>query len=139
MLTEYLNDHARELRELEQSRPRYERADARTRSRVREAIRRVALAPASAAPGPSGDLAAVVIRRAGAADGRALARLAEGSERRLPSGLVIVAEVESEVVAALPLRESFVLTDLRRPTGDIVQLLELRSAQLRVAGLEKVA
>lgn len=139
MLTEYVNDHAHELRELQYSRPRYDRADPRRRSRVRETLRRVALAPVGASPDTSGALPNVTIRLAQAADGRAIARLAEVSERRLPSGLVLVAEVGSEVVAALPAQDGFVLTDLTRPTGDLVQLLELRSEQLRAARLPRVA
>ena len=59
-----------------------------------------------------------------------------GGCRQVP---VLVAEVEAEVVAALPVDEPFVLADLWRPTSDVVQLLELRSEQLRAASLEKVA
>jgi hypothetical protein len=81
----------------------------------------------------------VVIRPATGADAPAVERLAEASERRAPSGLVLVAEVDDHVVAALPLEERYVLTDLWRPTGDVVQLLELRSEQLRAAQLENVA
>ena len=44
----------------------------------------------------------------------------------------------TEIVAALPV-DGHVLTDLWRPTGDVVQLLELRSEQLRAAKLERVA
>lgn len=139
MLAEYVLDHERELRALEQSRPRYDRQEVRAHSRLRDALRRLALHPASAAPGKSGGLPDVLIRPAGVADGRQLARLAAVSERRLPSGLVLVAEVESEVVAALPLQERYVLADIRRPTGDVVQLLELRAEQLRAARLERVA
>jgi hypothetical protein len=139
MLTEYMNHHARELRELEYSRPRYDRPDGRRRSRLRDVLRGLALAPVQATPGSSGELPDVVIRPAAATDARAIARLAEASERRAPSGPVIVAEVENEVVAALPLDGRYVLADFLRPTGDVVQLLELRSEQLRAARLEKVA
>jgi len=58
--------------------------------------------------------------------------LAELSERRVPSGLVLVAEVESSIVAALPVEGGPLLSDLRRPTRDVAQLLELRSAQIRI-------
>lgn len=143
MLTEYVHDHARavdrELRELTQSRPRYDRSEPRGRSRVREMLRTLALTPAKATPGSGGGLPGVVIRPAAGTDSRALARLAEASERRLPSGLVLVAEVEAAVVAALPVDDRYVLADLLRPTGDVVQLLELRSEQLRAARFEKVA
>jgi hypothetical protein len=143
MLSEYVNDRAhelnRELREITQSRPRYERASGRDASRMREALRSLALAPAKATPGNGGALPEVVLRPATGRDAGALARLAEASERRLPSGLVLVAEVEHELVAALPLEERYVLSDVLRPTGDVVQLLELRSQQLRAARLEQVA
>ena len=143
MLTEYENDHRhaadRELRALVQARPRYDREAKRDHSRLRRALRSVALRPAKATTGSGGSIPEILIRAAGAADGRALARLAEASERRLPSGLVLVAEVEAEVVAALPVADRYVLSDLLRPTSDVVQLLELRSEQLRVARLEEVA
>ena len=139
MLTEYLNEHARELRELEHSRPRYDRVERRRRSRFRDVLRGLVLAPAKATPGRAGSVPDVVIRPAAAKDGQALARLAEASERRMPSGLVLVAEVETQVVAALPIEDGHVLSDLFRPTGDVVQLLELRSEQLRAASFEKVA
>ena len=139
MLTEFLNEHARELRELEHSRPRYDRVERRRRSRFREVLRGWALAPVKGTPGRTGSLPDIVIRPAVAKDGRVLARLAEASERRMPSGLVLVAEVETQVVAALPMEDGYVLSDLFRPTGDVVQLLELRSEQLRAARLEKVA
>ena len=139
MLNEYVNDHARELRELEHSRPRYDRSEGRRRSRVRNVLRGFALAPEKATPSGTGTLPDVVIRPAAARDGRAIARLAEASERRMPSGLVLVAEVETEVVAAMPVNDRYVLTDIFRPTGDVVQLLQLRSEQLRAARLERVA
>lgn len=139
MLTGYNSDYTRELRELEQSRPRYDRAERRGRSRSREFLRNLALAPAKATPGSRGELPDVVIRPAAASDTRALVRLAEASERRLPSGLVLVAEVETRVVAALPMDDRYVLSDLLRPTSDVVQLLMLRSEQLRAGRFQKVA
>jgi hypothetical protein len=137
VLTEYVHrntaDVDRELRELALSRPRYDRADGRSRSWLRELLRGIALAPAKASSNGDDAVPNVTIRPASATDGRALARLAEASERRFPSGLVLVAEVDAELVAALPMDERFVLTDLVHPTGDVVQLLELRSEQLRAA------
>ena len=138
MLTGYNSDYTRELRELEHSRPRYDRVESRSRSRAREFLRSLALAPARATPGSRGEVADVVIRRAGATDTGALVRLAE-AKRRLPSGLVLVAEVETRVVAALPMDDRYVLSDLLRPTSDVVQLLELRSEQLRAGRSQKVA
>jgi len=139
MLTGYNADYTRELRELEHSRPRYDRTERRTRSRTRELLRSLALAPAKATPGSRCELPDVLIRPAAAPDSRALVRLAEASERRMPSGLVLVAEVETRVVAALPVEDRYVLADLLRPTSDVVQLLELRSEQLMAARSRKVA
>jgi hypothetical protein len=135
MLTEYVHQQTRavddELRQLARSRPRYDRPH-EGRSRLRSLLRRVALAPTKAAA-RDGVVPEVVIRPAAVADAAAVARLAEMSERRVPSGLVLVAEVETELVAALAVDDRTVLADFWRPTGDIVQLLELRSEQLRTA------
>lgn len=144
MLSGCLNDQARmidrELQVISHSRPRYDREDSRrSRTRLRGAVRRIVLPPERATPSEEGRLADVVIRAAGISDGPALARLAEASERRTPSGLVLLAQVERTVVAALPADESYVLTDLLRPTSDVVQLLELRSEQLRAARLSTAA
>ncbi len=139
MLTGYNAEYTRELRELEHSRPRYDRAESRGRSRARSLLRSIALAPAQATPGSRGGVAEVVIRPAAGTDTRSLVRLAEASERRLPSGLVLVAEVEERIVAAVPMEDRYVLSDLLRPTSDVVQLLELRSEQLRAGRIRKVA
>lgn len=137
MLNEAANDHLieldRERRTISQSRPRYDRAESGSRMRLRGIVRGLALPAARATPGAGGGLPDVVIRPAVHADGPMLVRLADASERRLPSGLVLVAEVETQLVAALPVDGSHVLTDLRRPTSDVVQLLELRSDQLSAA------
>lgn len=143
MLTEYINEQAhdlhRELREISSARPKYDRARTHGRSRLRSLVRTLAAPAAKASPGVEGRAPDVVLRIASAADGTAIARLAEASERRLPSGPILVAEVESRVVAALPLGEGHPLTYLWRQTGDAVQLLELRSEQLRAARLESIA
>jgi hypothetical protein len=135
MLTEYVHEQTRavddELRSLTHSRPRYDRPHERP-SRFRSFVRRLALGPAKAAERDDGAVPGIVIRPAAAADRAAVARLAEVSERRVPSGLVLVAEVETQLVAAVAVDEGKMLADLWRPTGDVVQLLELRSAQLRV-------
>src|SRR5262245_44496980 len=143
MLNEYvqgqLQNIDRELRGLAQSRPRYERPPTDGRSRVRDLLQGLAFAPARANPARGGGLPEVVIRPARHSDAGAVQRLAEASERRTPSGVVLLAQVEDDVVAALPIEERYVLTDLWRPTGDLVQLLDLRSRQLRASELEDVA
>src|SRR5262245_11426909 len=116
MLTEYshtqIQSADRELQGLAQSRPRYDRPVADRRPRVRQLLRRLAFVPATANPGRSGRFPEVVIRPARPSDASAVQRLAEASERRLPSGVVLLAQVEDDVVAALPIDEQYVLTDL---------------------------
>jgi hypothetical protein len=140
MLTEYVHEQTRaaedELRRLAHTRPRYDREVPRA-PRMRTLLRRLALTPAKASATGDGVLPDVVIRPAAYGDTGAVARLAEASERRMPSGLVLVAEIEEQLVAALAVDERVVLTDLWRPTGDVVQLLELRTEQLRAAGYNR--
>ena len=134
MLDPHLQLHTeglkRELREIELLRPRLDRPDYGRDGKLRRRLRTLAIRPARVIPG-KGSLPGVTIRPARAADALELVRLAELSERRVPSGLVLVAEVESSIVAALPVDGGALLSDLRRPTGDVRQLLELRSEQLR--------
>lgn len=129
----YVENLHRELRELALHRPRYDRPKDPRRGRVRSLIRALAHSPAHAAREPGTCVPKVTIRPARAADLADLTRLAELSERRLPTGLVLVAEVESELVAALPVEGGPLLSDLWRPTLDVAQLLELRSEQVRAA------
>jgi hypothetical protein len=73
---------------------------------------------------------AVTIREARPGDRPALRRLAELDERPAPAGAVLVAEVEAEILAALPLDGGTPVADPRRPTAGLVDLLELRGRQL---------
>lgn len=129
----------RELRELEQSKPRLDRPDAARSGRLHRRLKALVMRPARIDPASGRAVPEVTIRRAVAADGLQLARLAEVSERRLPSGLVLVAEVESGIVAALPVDGGPVLADVRRGTQDVVQLLELRTEQLRASDRRRAA
>lgn len=122
----------REFREVELLRPRLDRPDYGREGRLRRRLRTLVIRPARVIP-DKGPLPGVTIRLARAADAVDLVRLAEISERRVPSGLVLVAEVGVDIVAALPVDGGPLLSDLRRPTGDLVQLLELRSDQLRAS------
>jgi hypothetical protein len=71
------------------------------------------------------------IRRAsGRSDARAMARLAGLDSAPLPTGDVLVAEVEGRILAALPLDGSPAIADPFRRTKAIVSLLELRASQL---------
>ena len=72
----------------------------------------------------------VVIRSARPQDDLAIAALAvlDGAER--PLGRVIVAEIDGEIVAALPLDGTGAFSDPFRRTSDLVALLEARAKQI---------
>jgi hypothetical protein len=72
---------------------------------------------------------AVTIRRAVAADARALERLAQLDCGRVPAGEVLVAEVGGELLAAVSVASGAVVADPFRRTADIVALLRVRAAQ----------
>jgi len=73
----------------------------------------------------------VTIRVALPADDRALARLAELDSRPAPAGYVLVAEVNGELRAALPVTGGEPVADPFRPTAALTSLLALRARQLR--------
>ena len=108
------------------------RAIYRDRVRVAEGRRRLKEARrASEAP-----VEAIVIRKAARADARGLERLAELDEAAVPSGPTLVAEVGGRLVAALPLRadrHSRAVADPFVPSAQIVEMLKLRAARLRIA------
>jgi hypothetical protein len=91
-------------------------------------------ADADASPSPS-----VVIRPASVDDEADLIRLAQLERRRVPEGDILVAAVEGELLAALPLGDGSSLpqplADPFRPTAMLVDLLWLRAAHLRGDGL----
>lgn len=74
----------------------------------------------------------LIVREAVPADFDALVRLAALDDRRVPSGKIVLAEVDGELVAAVSL-DGHAVADPFRPTADLVGLLELRAAQLREA------
>ena len=75
--------------------------------------------------------APVLIRRAGACDEPAIARLAALDERELPRGERLIAEVEGRAVAAVEVRSGTTVADPFVPTGAVVELLGLRAQQVR--------
>jgi hypothetical protein len=75
--------------------------------------------------------AEVIIRRATAADGPALAALSALDAAPMPFGPVLVAEVAGSPRAVLPLDGARPFGDPFRRTDELVALLELRAAQLR--------
>ena len=77
------------------------------------------------------DDAPVLIRRAAAADGPAIARLAALDERELPRGEQLIALRDGRPVAAVEVRSGASVADPFTPTAGIVELLGLRAAQVR--------
>lgn len=75
----------------------------------------------------------IVIRHAGPADEPALRRLAQLADRRVPDGPLLVAESDGALIAAAPVGGGPAISDPFRVSLDVVELLELRSQQLRVA------
>jgi hypothetical protein len=75
----------------------------------------------------------VTIRRSRAADHQELVRLAQLDSRRLAEGDLLVAEVEGELRAAVPVAGGRAIADPFRPTAPLVSLLGLRAAQIRAA------
>lgn len=130
VLAYHVDEMNRMLREIS-VRPRLDRKQQGSRGRLGRAVATLLdrHAVAVAAPGTG-----VTIRRARPADTPSLGDLAAMSDRRPPSGPVLVAVVESQIVAALPIGGGPAVADIRRPTADIVQLLELRSKQMRRGG-----
>lgn len=74
----------------------------------------------------------VVIRRAHGDDATAVKRLAALDSKNVPTGELLVAEVDGELWAALPLDGGEAVADPFHFTADLVSLLALRATQLRV-------
>jgi hypothetical protein len=73
----------------------------------------------------------VTVRPSRAADESGLARLAALDSARPPRGPALIAEVDSRMLAALPLGSGRPIADPFEPTAEVVALLELRKRQLR--------
>jgi hypothetical protein len=82
---------------------------------------------ADAVTGPDGDL---TLRFASASDARRLQTLAELDSAPLPSGPVLIAEVDGRLRAALPLDGGAPIADPFHRAAGIVALLRVRAAQL---------
>jgi hypothetical protein len=77
----------------------------------------------------------VTVRGSMAADAARLRELAALDSRRPLAGELLVAEVDGALVAAISLDGEGAIADPFRPTADVVNLLELRAAQIaRPAG-----
>ncbi len=75
----------------------------------------------------------VTVRLARESDAGALSRLAALDSAPLPTGPTVVAEVDHELVAALPINGSVAIADPFHRTAALVQMLELRAGQLRAS------
>jgi hypothetical protein len=75
--------------------------------------------------------ASVTVRLSRPGDGRQIRRLEQLEGRRLPPEPVLVAEAEGRVLAVRSVRTREIVADPFRPTAPLVQLLDLRSIQLR--------
>jgi hypothetical protein len=73
---------------------------------------------------------AVSLRLSRASDDPSLERLAALESRKVPRGRQLLAEVEGEVVAAVPLAGGEPLADPFRPTAHLLSLMRRRAAQL---------
>ena len=69
----------------------------------------------------------VVLRRSTSQDAAALARLAELDGAPRPVGAVLVAELDGEIVAAVPVEGGRAIADPFRPTAELVELLNTRT------------
>lgn len=76
---------------------------------------------------------AITIRRSTEDDGRAVHRLAQLDGREAPAGDSLLAYVDGELRAAMPLegRKARALADPFYLTGDVIELLRLRARQER--------
>ncbi len=72
----------------------------------------------------------LVLRRAAPRDVPALARLAQLDGASRPTGDMLIAEVDGQILAALPLDGGRAIADPFRPTAELVELLRIRARLL---------
>jgi hypothetical protein len=97
-----------------------------------ETLRRDARRPFRAPATPiHEDLRGIALRLCRVGDDPALEQLAGLEGSTVPSGRMVLAEVDGRLVAALPLAGGCMLADPFVATGHLRRLLELRAAQLR--------
>jgi hypothetical protein len=92
-------------------------------------LRRAAEARRNADPAGT-PVTRVTLRYASVADREGLRQLAELDSRPVPASLSLVAEVDGRLRAALPLDGSAAIADPFHRGLDLVELLQLRAAQL---------
>jgi hypothetical protein len=106
--------------------------------RTKEQLKRAELARlrrrAAASQGPASGWetgSTLVIRGARRDDEAAIHRLAQLEGRRLDGSQLLVAELDGEVLAALPLTGKEPVADPFEPTAQLVEMLKVRAGQLR--------
>ena len=77
----------------------------------------------------------VTVRMAADRDAVALSRLAALDSAAMPVGPTLLAEIDGEPAAALPVMGGPAVADPFRRTSAAVELLELRAAQIRGGGM----
>jgi hypothetical protein len=75
----------------------------------------------------------LTMRKAVAGDALDLERLAALDSAPLPEGPLLVAESDGRLLAAMPLAGGPAIADPFAPTAAVIELLELRSGQLRAS------
>ena len=79
----------------------------------------------------------ITIRRSRDEDRATLIRLATIDSKRYDGAPALLAEAGGEVVAALPVHGGDAIADPFRRTAELVDLLELRAAQIRAQEAER--
>jgi len=95
-------------------------------------VRRTFLLSKPAQPAPITD-EGVALRLCSVHDDAGLEQLAALEGRTVPSGRLVLAEVNGTIVAALPLNGGEPLADPFQPTAHLLPLLRLRASQLEHA------
>jgi hypothetical protein len=119
--TQLAQEHAADLRE---------RALEQRGAAGASATRRPGRSRSNADARPAG----IALRVVDADDDPAVRRLAALDERPMPTGSVLLADVEGRPRAALAFRDGKAIADPFFPTAELVALLRLRAAQLRAEG-----
>ena len=80
---------------------------------------------------------ALNIRRATSADRRSLERLAALDSRPLGEGAYLVAEMDGELIAAVPVDGGAAIADPFRRTAGVVAMLELHAQDVPASAFER--
>jgi hypothetical protein len=123
------DQHARDLRVATRSARGMQDGRGGMAARLWDRVRRTQ----SNGAGATADLDRVTIRRSRPGDRVALERLAQLDSRRLAEGQLLVAEVDGELRAALPVAGGAAIADPFTPNAALVSLLVLRARQLASA------